>query len=731
MGQITEKLQQILYKGSSTVTIEGQSWKSNISSIYKINQAGTSWNSYTPSNLYSIVTTLEPDNFYVISSKTVPFNIPDANVDGSFSSTVIDSLKGLDPITGETINWIETSTWFDGSPMDLSKVDSILYIYSNNKYYRRALSLGMINMSWYLNPDGETDNADAWDTFLAYIGKQGGNKQTPVNCVFPRGRYYSSRTTKFNGVKINFHFQGSEFAYPAGVRMWQFYSNYSNDFSFYGKLKLIALGSDSEDGMLYSNDPKIATFLYNNKINASEIRNTHNVSMQTILDSNPPIKIPSFDPLDYVGHGIYTTAVLRIPELEVYGATGCGIFYHAPAIGIKNEEAPDGYDCSMSNIGYGRFKGCRGPGVAALGPDANQISIFRVDTREGSTMGILDASQSGMQILHNHSAVNTWGDYWMVCNGDWTLIGAYAEVNTKVRSIYNGHGTVIGGPLNTNVAYSGDGNSGQIRGASASFTLDSLSTRGNIDILTSDKYHSLNIKQQDPDKVNISYGIGGESFRQDLMQIVDGKSRLNDGSTTTIPTVAFNKGLIVAGKYETSADGFNPRADIKWTTRSIIGNRLYNGTNVESWKCTGAGLYGNTYESLVGVTVANLVGSDGTISYQGLVMNGISDYFSNGDIIILNGNFNYIVTPVIIVNGNTQFSVGQPVDLGGKYVMPSVPIAKFRAIGKGQGLSNQRPSESSWTNAEKEANLGWSYFAEDTGVESVYTLLGWKTITYS
>ena len=46
-----------------------------------------------------------------------------------------DILKRVDKTTGENVNYRETTKWHDGSSMDDSKVDGVVYIKKNGKYY--------------------------------------------------------------------------------------------------------------------------------------------------------------------------------------------------------------------------------------------------------------------------------------------------------------------------------------------------------------------------------------------------------------------------------------------------------------------------------------------------------------------------------------------------------------------------------------------------------------------
>ena len=52
-----------------------------------------------------------------------------------YNSIANDIIKFIDINTGENVNYRETTTWHDGSTMDDSKVDGVVYIKKSSKYY--------------------------------------------------------------------------------------------------------------------------------------------------------------------------------------------------------------------------------------------------------------------------------------------------------------------------------------------------------------------------------------------------------------------------------------------------------------------------------------------------------------------------------------------------------------------------------------------------------------------
>ena len=59
-----------------------------------------------------------------------------------------DIIKRADINTGENVNYRETTTWHDGSAMDDSKADGVIYIKKGAKYYQREIG-SYINVKWF------------------------------------------------------------------------------------------------------------------------------------------------------------------------------------------------------------------------------------------------------------------------------------------------------------------------------------------------------------------------------------------------------------------------------------------------------------------------------------------------------------------------------------------------------------------------------------------------------
>ena len=61
------------------------------------------------------------------------------------NSIANDIIKFTDINTGENVNYRETTMWHDGSVMDDSKVDGVMFIKKGGKYYVRQYT-GSINV---------------------------------------------------------------------------------------------------------------------------------------------------------------------------------------------------------------------------------------------------------------------------------------------------------------------------------------------------------------------------------------------------------------------------------------------------------------------------------------------------------------------------------------------------------------------------------------------------------
>ena len=99
-----------------------------------------------------------------------------------------DIIKRVDINTGENVNYRETTTWYDGSAMDDSKVDGVVYIKKNSKYYvnSRYNSLTPFPIELF-----EGSNDDERFTNVASLSYEG----LTIEC---NGRYTITQDIVFN-----------------------------------------------------------------------------------------------------------------------------------------------------------------------------------------------------------------------------------------------------------------------------------------------------------------------------------------------------------------------------------------------------------------------------------------------------------------------------------------------------------------------------------------------------
>lgn len=90
--------------------------------------------------------------------------------------------------TSEDIIFNPVLQWEDGSAMNESKVDGVIYIKKNNTYYKRNYETNIYS-SWFGTvPNDNLDDSDALQAAINYAIK------TSQNLIVPSGRYYIDET---------------------------------------------------------------------------------------------------------------------------------------------------------------------------------------------------------------------------------------------------------------------------------------------------------------------------------------------------------------------------------------------------------------------------------------------------------------------------------------------------------------------------------------------------------
>ncbi|PKF75723.1 glycosyl hydrolase family 28-related protein [Chryseobacterium sp. PMSZPI] len=107
-----------------------------------------------------------------------------------------DVVTLIDKFTQEIVNYIKTSTWIDGTPMDDSKTDQAIYRKKNSEYYAREVIYNedIINVKWF-GAKGNLDEGDAG----------GDDTASFINAIKAGAKLFPSRqdsNSKFGGFTL-------------------------------------------------------------------------------------------------------------------------------------------------------------------------------------------------------------------------------------------------------------------------------------------------------------------------------------------------------------------------------------------------------------------------------------------------------------------------------------------------------------------------------------------------
>lgn len=103
----------------------------------------------------------------------------------------VDTLHGvIDRYTKEGVTYDKVTTYLDGSAMDDSKTDGIIYRKYGSEYFRRNVS-GLINVKWFgAKGDGITNDLSRIQAAVDFLKLQGGGE-----LLFPTGKFFIGYTT--------------------------------------------------------------------------------------------------------------------------------------------------------------------------------------------------------------------------------------------------------------------------------------------------------------------------------------------------------------------------------------------------------------------------------------------------------------------------------------------------------------------------------------------------------
>ena len=123
------------------------------------------------------------------------------------NSIANDIIKFIDINTGENVNYRETTTWYDGSPMDESKLDGVLYFKKENKFYKRVFD--EVDVRWFKKTT-DVDDTNSFNHAIAALPSSGG----VVN--IPDGNYTLSDSVSTGEKKVIFKAKAVNINLPQG-----------------------------------------------------------------------------------------------------------------------------------------------------------------------------------------------------------------------------------------------------------------------------------------------------------------------------------------------------------------------------------------------------------------------------------------------------------------------------------------------------------------------------------
>ena len=116
------------------------------------------------------------------------------------NSIANDIIKRVDINTGENVNYRETTTWYDGSLMDDSKVDGFIYKKINGDFFKRTSVDGISLLDFGAKGNGVDDDSNAIILASNYVKVTGDMLNVPDGYVFN----LNNQTIDFTRVHINF-----------------------------------------------------------------------------------------------------------------------------------------------------------------------------------------------------------------------------------------------------------------------------------------------------------------------------------------------------------------------------------------------------------------------------------------------------------------------------------------------------------------------------------------------
>lgn len=105
-----------------------------------------------------------------------------------YSLYFAQSINILNDFTKENLTYNKVATWVDGSSMNDSKTDGVIFIKKNNEFYKLFYTNNLNAQLFGVKGDDTLDDSDALQSAINYAIK------TSQDLIIPSGRYYVDKT---------------------------------------------------------------------------------------------------------------------------------------------------------------------------------------------------------------------------------------------------------------------------------------------------------------------------------------------------------------------------------------------------------------------------------------------------------------------------------------------------------------------------------------------------------
>lgn len=98
------------------------------------------------------------------------------------------SINLQNKFTGENLRYDKVISWYDGSKMDDSKIDGVIFVKNNNLYYKLFYTGNLNALFFGMTKDDSSDDSQALQSAINFAIK------TSQDLIIPSGRYYIDKT---------------------------------------------------------------------------------------------------------------------------------------------------------------------------------------------------------------------------------------------------------------------------------------------------------------------------------------------------------------------------------------------------------------------------------------------------------------------------------------------------------------------------------------------------------